>query len=80
MNNVSTFLDTFLSQPKGTSPQVLLQKARFWMSAIESPGHLYPTATEYELRCRVRQARQNLRRLLARHPELIPLLKAEATQ
>jgi hypothetical protein len=75
---ISTFLDTYLSSsPQGESPQALLARAKHWLTIAQSPAELYPNANEYELRCRSRQARQNARRLLQKHPELIPMLERE---
>lgn len=75
--NVDLFLSEFLAPPKGTSQQDLLEKARHWIAVIQFPAQHFPNANEFELRVRRRNARQGLRRLLAKHPELIPMLRSQ---
>ena len=72
---INRFLSQFLTTPKGTSKQPVIDRARHWVAVLQSPAEFYPQADEYELRHRYRQAKQNLRRLLNRHPELLTMLR-----
>jgi hypothetical protein len=75
--NVDLFLSQFLTPPNGSSPQALFEKAKHWIAVVEFPKQHFPNADEFELRVRRRNARQVLRRLLAKHPELIPMLRSQ---
>ena len=68
-DSISEFLSSFGNAPKGDP----LTKARHWLSLFQS---LETTHTNiYELRHRRTLARQNLRRLIQRHPGLLSQLQ-----
>jgi len=69
---VEQFLTQFLTPPKGTSHTTLAEKVKHWISVCNHPEQVYPKADVFELRYRRRNARQNVRRLLSKHPELLP--------
>jgi len=74
---IDQFLSQFATQPKGTSQETLTHRAKYWLSVLQSPKGFYPEANEFELDKRRSNARRNLRRLLNRHPELLPIVKAD---
>jgi len=68
---VEQFLTQFLTPPKGTSQATIAEKVKHWISICNHPEQVYPNADSFELRYHRRNARQNVRRLLSKHPELV---------
>ena len=68
---IEQFLEKYLTAPKGTSHHNFVEKIAHWISVCNHPEQFYPKADPFELRVRRRNARQNIRRLLNKHPELI---------
>ena len=75
---IEKFLTDFLT-PQSTTQQPLIDRARHWLAVAKSPETYHPDADLFELAHRRRNARQNLRRLLNKHPELIAALQTEVT-
>ena len=68
---VEQFLSKFLTAPTGKSPNDLAGKVAHWVSVCNDPQQFYSNADAFELRYRRRNARQNIRRVLSKHPELV---------
>ncbi len=78
MSEVEVFLQKFLKTPKGTSPEVISQKIKYWLTVANNPERYFPDANTAELKYRViRNARQNVRRLARKHPNLLSELARE---
>jgi hypothetical protein len=83
MNSLDSFFQTFLRPLNGTSPQDLLSKAHHLVSVVNDPAQFSTDTNPFAIRAVRRNARQSLRRLILKHPELIPQMTAaknEASQ
>ena len=76
-DSVEAFFSAFDTPPKGKD---ILSKAQHWLAAFQSPEHFHPQATEIERQHYRRLAKQNLRRLLNRHPELLSKLQSHLSR
>jgi hypothetical protein len=75
--SVDTFLRTFLSPPKGTSPQDIAAKIRHYIDVANNPAQYSDDHTTFALRAKRRSARQCLRRLVQKHPQIAAQLMRE---
>lgn len=66
---VNEFVQKYIAKPKGSSSPV--ENVIHWISVANDPAQFHPQADAFELRYRRRLARQNVRRLLAKHPALV---------
>jgi hypothetical protein len=69
---VEQFLSEFITPAKGKGN--LAERVKHWVEIANNAQEFYPNADVYELRCHRRNARQNVRRTLAKHPDLIPIV------
>lgn len=70
---VAQFILQHLPIPKD-SPESIVENIIKWIGVANNPAKFYQDAGDYELRARRRNARQNVRRLLSRHPALVPMV------
>ncbi len=82
--SVDTFLRTFLSPPKGSSAQEIYAKLRHHIDVANNPAQYSSDTSVLALRTKRRNARQSLRRMVLKHPEIAEQfmrdLKNEAVQ
>jgi hypothetical protein len=82
--SVDTFLRAFLSPPSGSTPQDIINKIRHYIDVANNPAQYSSDTSIPALRAKRRNARQSLRRLVLKHPEIAAQImheqKAEASQ
>jgi hypothetical protein len=76
-NDIQSFLDEFRPVPKPSAEPLAL--ARHWLEIYSQPETHYPDADAFQISVRRRNARQNLRRILTKHPEVLAVLRAESS-
>jgi hypothetical protein len=83
-NPIDQFIGQYIAKPKGSSPESLADNVCKWLAVANDPKQFHPNADEFELRYRRRNARQSVRRILGKHPELVPvvakLMEGKATE
>jgi hypothetical protein len=82
--SVDSFLAAFLSPPSGSTPQDIISKIRHQIDVVNHPEEHSSDTSIPALRAKRRNARQSLRRLVLKHPEIAAQImrehKAEASQ
>ena len=64
------FLQTFLAPPEGKSPQDIKARLLHWIEVANSPEQFTGDPSAHTLAAKRRSARQNVKRLAERHPEI----------
>jgi hypothetical protein len=80
---VKEFADKFLKAPRGDSPEQIAARIRHWVDVANHPEAFVAGDTSpYAISAKRRSARQNLRRLLQKHPHIAEALlqDSEAVQ
>ena len=78
-SNLDEFIQTFLpSPPKGDSPANIATRIRHWIDVYNHPEKFTDDHSPYALRAKKRSARQNVRRLAEKHPDIAGRIMAEA--
>lgn len=75
--SISSFLDTFAPPVRQQDPYISLQH---WLDVMQNPSTHYPDASEYEIKARIQAAKRNARKLLQKHPDLLPRCQSDAQQ
>ena len=76
---IKEFTDKFLNLPKGDSPEQIEARIRHWVDVANHPEAFTNGDTSpYSISAKRRSARQNLRRLLQRHPEVAKTIMQES--
>lgn len=70
MTSVQDFLNTFLKPPKGDSPKDIAQRIRHWIDVANNPEQYVQDQHPLVVATRRKSARQNLRKLIERHPHI----------
>lgn len=70
-------VDSFLQQFLSDVPKLVPDKIKHWLYVANNAALVYPDAEAAELKRRRRNARNNVRRLAAKHPDLLPALRLE---
>lgn len=78
--SVDTFLRTFLSVPKGKSPEDIAAKIRHYVDVANNPSQYSDDPSTFALRAKRRSARQSLRRLVQKHPQIAAQLMRESKE
>ncbi|HKV92332.1 MAG TPA: hypothetical protein VJW20_07270 [Candidatus Angelobacter sp.] len=68
--SIDRFLQTFLRPPSGTSPQDIYAKIRHHIDVANNPAQYSSDTSVLALRVKRRNARQAVRRLVLKHPEI----------
>lgn len=68
----------FLTPPKGSGPEVLIEKIKHYIAVCNHPEQFSADRSPYAVAAKRRGARQNIRRLLKSHPELASVLMQPA--
>lgn len=77
MQSVDTFLETFLEPPPGKSPQQIKARLLHWIELANHPERFSVDKSAIALAKKRRSARQSLKRLAERHPEIAAALLRE---
>ena len=77
MDNIQQFLDTFLIPPKGKSPQEIRDRFKHWAEVYAHPEQFTKDHNPHALAAKRKSARQCLRRLTERHPDIAKVLLEE---
>jgi len=76
--NIETFLTEFLDKtPKGNS---IADRIRHWIAVYENPQSFTTDASPYAVAAKRKAARQNLKRLAARHQAVAEQIMREVSQ
>lgn len=68
---IKEFTEKFLQIPKGDSPEQIEARIRHWVDVVNHPEAFVAEDTSpYAISAKRRSARQNLRRLLQKHPDV----------
>lgn len=71
-------VEQFLQKHLATTPQKSIpEKIKHWLFVANNPATVYPDADAVELNRRRRNARNNVRRLAAKHVHLLPTIARE---
>ena len=77
----ANFIQSFLTQPTGTSPEEIKLKILHWVGVANSPQDYVKDAdNRYEVAAKRKTARQNVQRLAARHPNVVAQITREQAQ
>jgi hypothetical protein len=68
--SIDTFFKTFLRPPTGSAPQDIASKISHYIDVANSPEQHTTDKNPFALRAIRRNARQNLRRLVNKHPSI----------
>lgn len=79
-HEVEQFFSKFLSSPKGNSPQDIEARVRHWIDAANHPEQYTQDKSPYAVAARRKSARQNLRKLLVRHPHIAGQIMRETNR
>ncbi|HEX4038641.1 MAG TPA: hypothetical protein VHX37_11335 [Acidobacteriaceae bacterium] len=74
---MKSFLDAFRPTSHPISDESLSERGSRYLAIYRNPEQLNPGKSRMELSCIRRNARQNLRRLLQKHPFVFDKLRAE---
>jgi len=80
MQSVDSFLKAFLAPPPGDSPQDIKARLLHWIAVANEPHKFLTENNPHSVAAKRRSARQNLRRLAQRHPEIADQLMKERNQ
>lgn len=75
--SLNTFLQAFLKPPTGTSPEDIAAKLRHYIDVANNPSQYSDDHSTFALRAKRRNARQSLRRLVQKHPQIAAQLMRE---
>jgi hypothetical protein len=70
VNHVEQLLNRFLTPPKGRSPEEVKEKILHWIDAHNDPAKYTKDPSPYGVAAVRKKARQNVRRLVMRHPSI----------
>ncbi len=74
---IDQFLNAFLVPPPGQSPQSIKDRCLHWIDVCNEPEKFTTEQNGHALAAKRRSARQCLRRLAERHPEIVAALMQE---
>jgi hypothetical protein len=78
-DEMKQFIEQFLRPPKGDSPEQIMGRIRHWIDAAQHPEQFVGgDSSVHAIRAQRRNALQNLRRHLKKHPVLAKQVMAEA--
>jgi hypothetical protein len=76
MTTLDSFFQKFIRPLTGTSPQDLLSKAHHLIDVVNDPAQYAVDTSPFALRAARRSARQSLRRLMLKRPEVLKQIMA----
>lgn len=75
--SVDSFLKAFLAPPPGDSPQDIKTRLLHWVAVANDPEKFIEDQSTHAVAAKRKSARQNLKRLAERHPDIAAeLMKA----
>jgi response regulator of citrate/malate metabolism len=77
---IDQFLKTFLSPPPGDTPKEIKERLLHWIAVTNEPQQFSNSEDAHAIAATRRSARQNLKRLAQRHPDIATDLMNERKQ
>ena len=74
---IDRFFQTFVRPPTGKSPEDILAKLRHYIDVANDPSTYATDKSAFAVRAKRRNARQAIRRLVQRHPEIAAQMMRE---
>ncbi len=78
ISTLDSFCEKFLQPAKGDSPEQIANRIRHWIEVCNRAEEFCQDSSPYALSAKRRSARQNLRRLVKKHPLIAEQIRREA--
>lgn len=79
-DTIQTFIEKFLIPTPGKSPQAIKDRILHWVEVANHPEKFTSTQDIHAIAAKRKNARQCVKDLAARHPDIIAVLSAERTE